>query len=238
MLTDKNTKPYERADVTITDMHPRHLAPAQLYVLRSEFEKVRDLRFAFLEEHGVDILRLADTKIRDGKVVPLSYDQAQSLGFIEYTTDQDPDQKITVLPPIVEDSLEANKDVYNIINDGMHRCFLARVSMITPAVVKIMKVPSNLPYYAYPLVNGWDDVTMVDALAPTLIKKFHRFKEPDYKAYYRDFNSAFTNVGGPRGKGTKPTLAGFVGSPSSGSGDGSTGGNATVISSGGGAGKE
>jgi len=201
MLQDKSVLPYANAEITVTDISTDQLAPAQLYVLRGEFDKVRELRWSMLEQFGVDILRLPDSKMRDGKIVPADADRAESVGFVEFTLDTNPDETITVLPPVVEGWTEDDKSYVNIINDGMHRCFAARISRIIPAVVKISKVPKNLPYYAFPLVEGWRGVQMVDRLDARLLKKYHRFREPEYKRYYRDFNSAFTNVGGPRGKG-------------------------------------
>lgn len=195
MLTNPETKPYENANIQITDLDSQYLSPAQLYVLRSEFEKVRELRWE-LQKHGVDILRMADTKVRDGNVVDKGHDRAEQLGFVEFLSDGD---TVTLLPPIVEVHREANSSLYNIINDGMHRCFLGRVTHTPMAVVVIRDVPKHLPYYAYPLVDGWAGVTMVDKLDGKILKKFHRM--PDYKAFYRNFNSSFTNVGGPRGKG-------------------------------------
>jgi len=58
-------------------------------------------------------------------------------------------------------------------------------------------VPREYPYYAFPLVNGWNDVEIVQDLPPGYVKKWHRIK--NYKTLYRDFNTGFRNVGGPRG---------------------------------------
>lgn len=199
MLKDRSVLPYANADITVTDIHTDQLAPAQLYTLRGEFEKVRALRWALLEHCGVDILRLSDTKIRDGTIVPTGSDRIEPVGFVEFALEGKPEETITILPPIVESSVEADRSQVNIINDGMHRCFVARVSLVVPAVVKISKIPIGLPYYAFPLPNGWRDVTMVDRIDKGFLKKYHRFPDGIYQKYYRDFNSAFVNVGGPRG---------------------------------------
>lgn len=201
MLNKPDVQPYTQAEIQLTDIHTTQLNPAQLYVLRPEFEKVRAVRWAFLDQFKIDILRLPDRKLRDGVLVSADFDRAESVGFVEFSLTDKPDEIITILPPVIECWVEADKNKVNIINDGMHRCYLARTSHITPAVVKIVKIPAHLPYYAFPLVGGWDDVHMVDRLEPSLLKKFHRFPEPQYKEYYRNFNSAFANVGGPRGKG-------------------------------------
>lgn len=213
MLQDREAFPYKTADIQVTSIPAAELAPAQLYVLRSEFDKVRDLRYA-LQDKGVDILRLYHSRVRDGKLVDGDVDRAEPLGFVEILVKhqaivQIPDsnkghvevteQWVTVLPPIVEVSEEGDRSVANIINDGMHRCFLARVSRVIPDVVRISGVPKKWPYYAFPLAEGWRDVQVIKTLDEDTLKKFHRTKE--YKKLYRDFNSAFTNVGGPRGTG-------------------------------------
>lgn len=210
MLEDKSAFPYQTADIQVTSIPTFELAPAQLYVLRREFDKVRDLRWS-LQEKGVDILKMHSSRVRDGRLVDADADRAEPLGFIEFqiehtTLSTDPGvlndpvkQWVTVLPPIVEVSQEGDKSNVNIVNDGMHRCFLARVSRVIPDVVRISGVPKKWPYYAFPLVNGWNDVQVIDSLKGDTLKKFHRIK--NYKTLYRDFNSAFTNVGGPRGSG-------------------------------------
>jgi len=202
MLHDKSIFPYKNADIQVTDIATDQLAPAQLYVLRAEFEKVRDLRWA-LHGHGLDLLRLGEARIADGQLSEQP-GVGQPLGFIDFDLQVGEDtQTITLLPPVVEIQEEANRVRHNLINDGLHRCYLARVSWVIPAVVRIEGVPKDLPYYAFPTPGGWADVHIVDAIGAKLIKKHHRFPYPDYKRYYRDFNSAFTNVGGPRGIETK-----------------------------------
>lgn len=208
MLQDREAFPYKEANIQVTKVSPHDLAPAQLYVLRSEFDKVRDLRWS-LQAKGVDILKMTESYVRDGVLVSADSDRAEQLGFVEFqiehttlSTDigvlNDPvKQWITVLPPIIEVSKEEDGSVANIINDGMHRCFTALISRILPHVVRIENVPKKWPYYAFPLVGGWKDVQVVDKLG--ILKKYHRIE--NYKTLYRDFNSAFTNVGGPRGNG-------------------------------------
>lgn len=185
MLNDPEVKPYENAMIYNTYMPTCRMAPAQLYVLKSEFEKVRDLRWSLLSAANIDILQFGNGL-------------NETVGFVEILTDSF-DEMITVLPPIIEVSKEDNGEVVNIINDGMHRCFLARSSMITPTVVRIDGVPKHLPYYAYPLAGGWSSVEMVSSLEALQLKKYHRFPNGTYQKYYRNFNSAFVNVGGPRG---------------------------------------
>lgn len=200
MLQDRNAFPYKDCNIQVSTIATQFLSPAQRYVLYDELEKVKSLRWAMLEQYKIDILRLTDTRILDGKPLANSNRQdGQQLGYVEFILDGS-DDTITLLPPVVEASEEADKSKHKIINDGMHRCFLARQYHIIPAVVAIEWIPKLLPYYAHPLPGGWGDVQIVDKLGKNFIKKFHRFPNGVYQQYYRDFNSIFSNVGGPRGQ--------------------------------------
>lgn len=136
---------------------------------------MRDLRWS-LRDHGVDLFRL------DGYV---------TIWLEGY------DDPIDVLPPVVEQSPEADGSVVNILNDGMHRVYLARMERSPLQCVFAANVPKQFPYYSFPLANGWNGVEIVSELPEGYIKKWHRIK--NYKSLYRDFNSGFQNVGGPRG---------------------------------------
>lgn len=175
MLTRPDEMPYRDARIELVTLHTNDIAPAQRYVLSQELVKVRDLRWA-LREHDIDLFRL------DGYL---------TLWIEGY------DDPIDLLPPVVEQSVEADSTVVNILNDGMHRVYLARMERSPIQVVYVRDVPKQFPYYAFPLVNGWNDVEIVSELPEGYIKKWHRIK--DYKSLYRNFNSGFRNVGGPRG---------------------------------------
>lgn len=175
MLTKPDELPYRDAHIELETLHTNEIAPAQRYVLTQEILKVRDLRWT-LREHGVDLFAL------DGYV---------TIWLEGY------DDPIDVLPPVVEQSAEADSSVVKILNDGMHRVYLARMERCPIQVVYARNVPHQYPYYAFPLVNGWSDVEIVSELPKGYIKKWHRIK--DYKSLYRNFNSGFQNVGGPRG---------------------------------------
>ena len=175
MLQDKDAWPYENAQISVVSMLSDEIAPAQDYVLQSEFEKVQALKWA-LAEHFIDLFKLD--------------------GYIKIWLEGN-DEPIDVLPPIVEESLEANGEKVNILNDGLHRVYLARRQWSPIQVVFIWDIPSRFPYYAYPLPDGWAGVKMVQELPQGMIKKVHRIE--DNKSLYRDFNSGgFQNVGGPR----------------------------------------
>ena len=175
MLTHPDDLPYKKAELSTPVLHTNEIAPAQRYVLNCEIMKVRDLRWS-LREMDVDLFKL------DGYV---------TIWLKDY------DDPIDVLPPVVEESREADGSVVKILNDGMHRVYLARMERCPIQVVFAKNVPSQYPYYAFPLVNGWDDVEIVEDLPNGYIKKWHRIK--NYKSLYRDFNTGFQNVGGPRG---------------------------------------
>ena len=175
MLTLPQDLPYADANIELVSLHTNEIAPAQRYVLTKEILKVRDLRWA-LREHDVDLFQL------NGYV---------SIWLEGY------DDPIDVLPPVVEKSAEADSSIVKILNDGMHRVYLARMERAPIQVAYVQNVPKQFPYYAFPLVNGWNDVEIASDLPEGYIKKWHRIKE--YKSLYRDFNTAFQNVGGPRG---------------------------------------
>lgn len=175
MLTNPEAKVYRDSVVELVTFHTDEIAPAQRYVLTQEIMKVRDLRWA-LREHGVDLFKL------DG------YATIWLRGY---------DDPIDVLPPVIEQSAEADGSVVKILNDGMHRVYLARMERSPIQVVYCRNVPKEYPYYAFPLVDGWRGVEIVQDLPEGYIKKWHRIE--NYKSLYRDFNTGFQNVGGPRG---------------------------------------
>lgn len=175
MLTNPDLYIYKDVFISLENIHTNFLAPAQSYVLSGELQKVRQLRWG-LREHGIDLFNLN------------GYASIYLEGY---------DEPIDVLPPVIEESVEADGSVFNIICDGMHRTYLSRQEWVAPQVIFIRGIPKENPYYAYPIPRGWDGVEMRDDLPEGYIKKWHRIK--NYKSLYRDFNSAFTNVGGPRG---------------------------------------
>lgn len=178
MLTRPDVYPYADARIQLARFGSARIAPAQRYVLERELLKVRDLRWA-LREHGVDLFQLD--------------------GYVTIYREDDPHYPIDVLPPVVESSVENGGMRCSILNDGMHRVYLARMEHAPLRVVYVENVA--FPYYAFPLVGGWDGVEIRSDLPEGYIKKWHRIA--DYKSLYRNFNSAFVNVGGPRGNDAK-----------------------------------
>ena len=174
MLKAPEIKVYSGAFISLEKLSPASLSPPQNYILREELKKVRELKWA-LEEHGVDLFSLN--------------------GFVRMVL-EGYDEPIDVLPPIVEESIEKDGTIHFIINDGMHRVYMALREWVIPQVALVRGIPRDLPYYAYPIPGGWQEVKERDDLPPGFLKKWHRF--PNYHAFYRNFNSAFRNVGGPR----------------------------------------
>jgi hypothetical protein len=174
MLKAPETKIYDTAFISLENIAPRHLAPPQNYILKSELTKVRTLKWA-LEAHGIDLFHLN--------------------GFVQLTLEGH-EEPVDLLPPIVEESIERDGSFHLIINDGMHRVYMALREWIIPEVVLVRGIPDALPYYAFPLPGGWDKVEELDELSAGYLKKWHRIA--NYHALYRNFNSAFSNVGGPR----------------------------------------
>jgi len=174
MLKAPEIKIYDKAFISVEKISVASLSPPQNYILREELKKVRKLKWA-LEEHGVDIFEL------DGFV---------RLGF------EGASEPVDLLPPIVEESIEKDGAVHLIVNDGMHRVYMAMREWVIPQVVLIRGIPKELPYYAFPVPGGWTNIEERDDLPPGYLKKWHRIE--NYHALYRNFNSAFLNVGGPR----------------------------------------
>lgn len=179
MLTDPEVFIYRESFISLEKIRVELMSPPQSYILASELQKVRNLRWQ-LREYGVELFCL------DGYVTIY-------LDGVE--------EPVDVLPPVVEESVEQDGTVHNIICDGMHRVSLARMEWFIPQVVFIRGIPKDKPYYAYPVPGGWTQVVVREDLPEGFIKKWHRIKE--YKTLYRNFNSSFINVGGPRGRFTK-----------------------------------
>lgn len=179
LLNQPEIRVYERALISLETIHPDCLHPPQNYVWLAELKKVQELRWS-LRDWGVDLFRLD--------------------GYVTYTV-RHPDGSegvYDVYPPIVEESFEADGRVALIINDGMHRVYLARLEWVIPQVVYIRGVPKDYPYYAFPRSEGWQGIEILaDNPDPArYLKKCHRLR--DNKRLYRDFQAVFKNVGRSR----------------------------------------
>lgn len=163
---------YKDSTMEISNCFIHNLIPCQNYVLDSTIKDILDLYYAFLLL-GVDIFRL----------------KGAILFWLE-GSNPDSDPPIPFLPPIIERSYEKSRSVW-LINDGMHRIYAASTVGRMIHTVLITQVPSQFPYYAYPLENGWSDVYVVKEVPPA--RKAYRNPD-DYKALFRDFNAVFEGV--------------------------------------------
>lgn len=176
MLKDQNNNVYKHAYITIMTVDPETLFPCQYYILRDSLNEKILLREAFDNKLDIDIFNLC--------------------GGYTFKTTNGPETR-TLLPPIVEESLELDGKIYPLINDGMHRISLARLQKSKITIIYIRG--ASEPYYAYPLPNGWKDVQIISELNKGTVKKIHRIS--DNKKLYRNFDSVFFNCSTPRGTG-------------------------------------
>lgn len=172
-------KIYAKALISLEFIHTNYLWPPQNYLWLAELRKVQNLRWS-LQEHGYDMFRLN--------------------GFLTYTVREADGSLVQydLYPPIIEESFEADGTVALIINDGMHRVYLARLEWIIPQVVYIRGIPKEYPYYAFPRPQGWQQVDLLpdNPDKERYLKKCHRIRQN--KALFRNFQAVFRNVGGSR----------------------------------------
>ncbi len=164
-------KIFKNSQITLKEnVSPDDICFSQYYVLEKDLNEISLTRKSLLE-YGVDIFCLK--------------------GFIRvfYRDPEDYQVKIfDVLPPVVEIS-DADGGI-PLLDDGMHRVYLAREAGCTINVVEIAQVDPQYPYYALPNEAGWKNLRRC-AEVPD-IKKNYRIK--DYKLLFRDFNTSFINV--------------------------------------------
>ncbi len=172
---------YEQALISLEQIRTDFLHPAQNYVWLQELKKTQELRWS-LAALGVDLFRLD--------------------GYVTYTVRLADGREVTydLYPPVVEESIEADGTPALLINDGMHRLYLARQEWVVPQVAFIRGIPKAYPYYAFPRPNRWEGIDMLaDNPDPkTYLKKCHRRREN--KQLYRNFQAVFQNVGHPRSR--------------------------------------
>ena len=164
-------KIFKNAKITLKEnLNPDDIKFAQYYVLEKDLNEISATRKELLK-YGVDIFKLN--------------------GFIRvfYRDEEDCQVKVfDVLPPVVEIS-EAD-DGIPLLDDGMHRVYLAREAGSTINVIEIEGADPNYPYYAFPNYEGWNNLKKCKEVPD--IKKNYRIRE--YKKLFRDFNTAFMNV--------------------------------------------
>jgi hypothetical protein len=163
---------YADATLELVESNPDELAPAQRYVLKGGVAKIIELRQVLLA-HGVDVFALD--------------------GGIWVRTSDSPEERVPVLPPVVEESREPDGRVVWIINDGIHRVFAARSLGLPIRTVRASGVSTEHPYYALALPAGWSEVSELVELPDGFQKKTYRDPE-NYKALFREFNDVFPGV--------------------------------------------
>jgi len=172
---------YQQALISLEMIRTHALNPAQNYLWLQELRKAQELRWS-LAAWGVDLFRLD--------------------GYITYTVRLADGDEVSydLYPPIVEESIEADGTVALLINDGMHRLYLARLEWVIPQVTFIRGIPRDYPYYAFPRVQGWEGLDLLEENPDPrrYLKKCHRVREN--KKLYRDFQAVFQNVGRSRSR--------------------------------------
>jgi len=164
---------YADSAMSLEVREPTELVMAQYYVLRPLLERMRSLRL-HLESLGHDLLQLE--------------------GYLTMTN-QRTGEVCDLLPPIVEESVEANGRCFWLVNDGVHRVYLAYLEHRPLRVVHITDVAA--PFYAYPIPGDcWAKLQLMDERPPDLLKRWLRVE--DKLALYRDFNRVFRGVSGRR----------------------------------------
>lgn len=113
-------------------------------------------------------------------------------GGILFSTENNT-EAIPFIPPVIEESAEPDGRVVWLINDGIHRVYAAMKLGHKLNIVLARNVPSEYPYYAYALPNGWADVTEFGELQEGFQKKTYR-DPTGYKALFRDFNEVLPGV--------------------------------------------
>lgn len=168
---------YKDAEIELTKVSVFELMPESFYLIERTLANLKSLQKA-LAQKNIDIFNLN--------------------GYVSYVTDEDKND-YTLLPVIIEYQREKDGSVNPIILDGLHRISIARSQKLdTVQVIKIAKVNKKYPIYGYVNPNGWEDVKLVKTAPDKQNKRFWRFPLKKVYRYYRDFNSAFEDVGKPR----------------------------------------
>ena len=172
---------YGHALISLELIHTTCLHPPQNYLWLQELRKTQELRWS-LADWGVDLFRLD--------------------GYVTYTVRLADGEEVVydLYPPVVEESFEADGTLALVINDGMHRLYLARMEWVIPQVTYVRGIPKEYPYYAFPRLGGWEGLDLLaDNPDPQrYLKKCHRVRHN--KRLYRDFQAVFQNVGRSRSR--------------------------------------
>jgi len=168
---------YKNAQIELDFIPVSTILPSQFYYLEESLLKVGKIQEALIEQN-IDLFNLG--------------------GFVNYVTNES-DIMYNLLPVVVEYQMEKDGSINAIILDGLHRVILARENNLKKIqVIKIAKVSKDFPHPAYVNPKGWEDVRLMKTPPAKKDKRHWRFPINKAYKYYRDFNSAFENVGKPR----------------------------------------
>lgn len=168
---------YKNAEIELVNLPVSILIPEQFYEVENQLAKLKDVQKA-LAQKNIDIFNLN--------------------GFFSYTTDESKNT-YTLLPVVIEYQREKDGSINPIILDGLHRISIARSQKLKMVqVIKIAKVNQKYPVIGLVNPRGWDDVKLVKTIPNKQNKRLWRFPLKKVYQYYRDFNSAFEDVGKPR----------------------------------------
>lgn len=182
--------PYEEAELSFRTVWPDELNPTSFYALRGKLSFLRELQ-GELARQGHDLFNLDGGLILKGET-----------------------KNWTLTPPVVEHVFEkvvfqnATGDLaYSspfkvglpIINDGLHRVYLAREQKKMIKVIHICRHWNpHHPFYAYP--NAWEEVKIVEEVPSNPADK-KLYRRDDCYSLFRDFG--VLGCGAPRAAGLK-----------------------------------
>jgi len=175
-----DAKPYADATIELARIRVKDVHPCQFYALYQTLDRIKDIYHAF-NKLGIDIFDLE--------------------GYLTYRT-RNESVLHTLLPVIIEDEYKDNTGtVVSLLVDGLNRmCLARRIHRRKILAVRIKHVNRVYPLPAFPNEHGWSDVRQMEVLPDPQDKRRWRFPIGEAYNYYRDFNSAFGNVGQPREK--------------------------------------
>jgi len=176
LLKNESVFPYKEAVIKLESIKINDIYPSQFYFLQPSLDKTDEIKKA-LKENNLDLFNLN--------------------GYLEYDTADD--NSYTFLPPIVEYQPDKNGKIVPILNDGVHRVVYARQNGIESIqVISVKNIDEKYPIMGYPNPNGWNDIKKVEKAPETKDKRIWRIPAELGYTLYRNFNSAFENVGKPR----------------------------------------
>ena len=184
---DPEIKIYRNARISLKNFYAEEVNPTSFYLLQNGIERQKELRHQLLKKYNIDTLSLKG-----------ALDIQNEKGEIW-----------TLTPPIVEATPrrikyqaqpqeipyeETFKITIPIINDGLHRVYIARETNEPFNAIFISGALEDFPFYAHP--NEWDRVKIFENVPKTPEEK-KLYSRKDCYDLYRDFG--VLGCGAPRG---------------------------------------